>query len=190
MSLQKLMLVSASAFVFATGVAHAQIKLEEQKRKVPGEIAERIRDIDLSRNVTGPGGEGATSWVSPLLLNHPGTIGGERYSINGERYLYEFGFTIINPDKNNSAEGGVDCFNADGTPDTKYATRFNIAPMNAKSWRSSRGVPTPTTNGYADEDRVWCNIWSARPIFVFGERFTEIGSNKNAAGFNLLVGSR
>jgi hypothetical protein len=51
-------------------------------------------------------------------------------------------------------------------------------------------VPAPTTNGRVDEDRVWCNIWADRAIFAFGERFTEVGSNRNTAGFNLLVGAR
>ena len=190
MNLKGLLAASVGAIVLASGIAQAQIKLEQQKQKLPAEVAERFRDIDLTRNVTGPGAEGASSWVSPLLLNHPGTIGGQRYSINGERYLYEFGFTIINPDKTNSAESGVDCFNADGSRNQEYATRFNIAPMNATAWRSDSVVPAPTTDGRADEHRVWCNVWANRPIFVFGERFTEVGSKRSVDGFNLLVGAR
>lgn len=183
-------IIIAGACALAAGPASAQIKLDPKAAKIPPQITERIQGADLRRDVTGPGGEGATSWVSPLLRNHPGTIGGERYSIDGERYLFEFGFTIINADKDNSVRGGVDCYSAEGAADTKYATRFEIAPMNAKSWRSDRAVPTPTTNGRMDEDQVWCNIWADQPVYAFGERFTEIGSNRNSAGFNLIAAAR
>ncbi len=149
------------------------------------------REVDLRRPVIGANHDGATNWVSPLLRNHPGTISGNRYSVDGDRFLYEFGFTIINPDLDSNASVGVDCYSADGERDQKYSRRFEIEPLAADQWRSDSAPPTPSTDSITiDEDYVWCHIWADRPVFAFGVRYTEVGSDRNAAGFNLIASAR
>ncbi|MFQ5563024.1 MAG: hypothetical protein ACE5FO_05590 [Parvularculaceae bacterium] len=172
----------------AIGSAAAQT---EQLKKLQPELQKRLPLPQLELpGVLGENSDAALRWVSPLLLNAPGTIGGERYSIDGKRFRDEFGFSIINPSAEASVEGGIDCYDASGVRDPKYSTRYRIEPMNAKQWRSDRAVPEPTTDGHMDKDEAWCVIWASAPVFAFGVRYTEVGSDRNADGFNLLAAAR
>lgn len=175
----------------AAGAMSSAAAQTEALKKLQPELQKRLPVPQLERpSVPGDNPDAALRWVSPLLLNAPGTIGGERYSVDGKRYLDEFGFSIINPDAEASVEGGIDCYTADGVRDPRYSSRFRIAPMNAKQWRSDRVVPEPTTDGHVDKDEVWCVIWAEAPVFAFGVRYKEVGSDHNADGFNLLAAAR
>lgn len=178
----------AALFAGALGSAAAQT---ESLKKLQPELQKRLPIPQLERpGVLGDNPDAALRWVSPLLLNAPGTIGGERYSVDGKRFLDEFGFSIINPSAEAGVDGGLDCYGADGARDAKYSSRFRIEPMNAKQWRSDRARPEPTTDGHADKDEVWCVIWASEPVFAFGVRYTGVGSDHRAAGFNLLAAAR
>lgn len=181
-------ILAAALAVAAATTASAQT---EALKQLKPELQKKLPIPQLQRqSILGDNPDAALRWVSPLLLNAPGTIGGERYSIDGKRYLDEFGFSIINPSAEARVEAGLDCYGADGARDAKYSSRFHIEPMNAKQWRSDRATPEPTTNGHVDKDEVWCVIWADKPVFAFGVRYTEVGSDHRAEGFNLLAAAR
>lgn len=177
--------------VLAAGAMTSAAAQTDQFKKARPELQKRLQLPQLELpGVMGENSDAALRWASPLLLNAPGTIGGERYSIDGKRFLDEFGFSIINPSADTTVEGGIDCYGADGVRDTKYSSRYRIDPMNAKQWRSDRATPDPTTDGHVDKDEVWCVIWASAPVFAFGVRYTEVGSDHRAEGFDLLAAAR
>lgn len=152
--------------------------------KVKPEIAKQLK-IDPSRlrpNFTG----GSTGWVSPMLLNAPGTISGEQYTVNGKVVKKSFGLSVINPSAQHVANAAVVCFTSTGQQLTRYTTALPVPKLGATNWLSSSVTPPATTDGaHEDKDEIWCAVSADIPVVVFGWSERQFGTEVTRANFSL-----
>lgn len=159
--------------------------------QVAREILKPVPRVTPQRPPVGANGDGATSWVSPLLLNHPGTISGERYTIGGRAQEFRFGFQVVNGDATRAVRVRIDCYRPDGAHEPRYTSQFLVDPMGAAAWLSTSVAPVVTDDRVtADEDTVWCHISSERPVFAFGQRSRVDGAERTSDAFSLLPAGR
>ncbi len=129
---------------------------------------------------------GATHWISPLLRNAPGTIGGEHYTINGKRLTRNFELSVINPSAEHAVAAYVGCYNAGGAYLSRYAQSFTVPPSGAVNWNSSSATPPATTDGASEDvDNVWCVVGGDRPVAAFGWTVRQFGSEVSKYHFSL-----
>lgn len=169
--------------VAALAGAAAQITKEQvEQLKRPGAGQREIPPDRLRPSFD----SGATHWISPLLENAPGTIGGEHFTIDGKRLSRWFELSVINPNADRSVNAYIGCYDAGGAMLARYNTTLPVPPSGAAGWSTLDVTPPPTTDGASqDIDKIWCVIAGEAPIVVFGWTIRRFGSDEGRYHFSL-----
>jgi len=184
MSLNKTFsIVAALAAAGTIATASAQDLSKQGKALVPN--LPQVPNLDPARlKPDYPGG--AAAWISPMLVNAPGTIGGERFTVDGKRVVVEFGFSMVNGNGRQTANANLICFDAGGRYVPRYNQTFIIPPLGAANWESKSVTPPATTDGATqDRDEIWCAINADTPIYAFGWSQRQFGQDENRRNITL-----
>lgn len=175
-------LLSAAMMTAPTGVAAQDLKQQLEKLPRPG-----VGPLELPRDRLRPSYDsGAKHWISPMLENAPGTIGGEHYTINGKRLYRTFEISVINPNADRAANAYVNCYDASGAFLTRYATSFAVPPSGAANWSANSVTPPATTDGASEDvDNIWCVAGADAPVVAFGWSVRRFGSEVSRYHFSL-----
>ena len=175
---------AAMAFGVVTAASAQDLQLPK-KSKLPG-LTKPV-EIDPSRlRPNYPGG--ATSWIAPMLTSAPGTISGERYSIDGKRLEREFGFSIVNANGSQASTAAIRCFDAAGNHQPRFNQTLTIPSLGAANWRSLSVAPVATNDGVTeDKDEVWCSIFSDIPVFAYGWSERRFGQDHDRSNISLIA---
>lgn len=139
----------------------------------------------------GPGAEVARTWVTPPLVNDPGTSNGKKISVNGMSQREYFILQLLNLDLQLTAYVKVSCYDKNGQSRNDYNRNYNIAPKTFAEWKSS--IVTPPASGsktVRDKETVWCAIKSSIPIFAHGRVYSKNDQGSYAAPICLMRAAR
>lgn len=142
------------------------------------QITERVRRASYN--------SGARYWISPMLRNAPGTIGGEVFTIDRKRLARSFEFSVINPSGDHSVSAFINCYDASGAYLVRYQKTLSVPPLGAANWDSLDVTPPETSDGASqDNDDVWCVVGGDHPVVVFGSTVRRFGSEVSRYHFSL-----
>ena len=173
----------SAAFIIAPSGAGADPLKERLEAIQRPDLAEIVLPRDRLRPSYN---SGATHWISPMLENAPGTIGGEHYTIDGKRLYRTFEISVINPSAERAANVYVNCYNAGGAMLSRYTTTFAVPPSGASNWNASSVTPPATTDGASEDvDNIWCVTGADGPVVAFGWTVRRFGGDVSRYHFSL-----
>lgn len=187
MHICKIATVAAIAGAMFSAPAIAQGITKEGLKDVTRQVIDQARLPQISDQVRRASYDsGARYWISPMLRNAPGTIGGEQYTIDRKRLTRNFELSIINPNGDHSVSAIVGCYDASGAYLMRYQKTFNVPPSGAVNWNSSSVTPPSTSDGASEDvDDIWCVVGGDRPVVVFGWTVRQFGAEVSKYHFSL-----
>lgn len=180
-------IVSAGFSAFLSVPTLAQQIDKERLQDVTRQVIDRAGVPQITERVRRASYDsGARYWISPMLRNAPGTIGGEQYTIDRKRLTRNFELSVINPSGDHGVSAVVGCYDASGAYLTRYQNTFSVPPLGAVNWNSSSVTPPSTTDGASEDvDDIWCVVGGDRPVVVFGWTVRQFGGEVSRHHFSL-----